>query len=170
MERRFAGNGTLTSGRTLTGIAVPFNTETTVAGRRERVAPGAFSTSLASGRDVLALVNHDAGKLLARTKSGTLRLSERPDGLHYEIDLPDTSQAEDIRGLATAGSLGGVSIGFSVAAGGEHITPDGLRELRRVDLVEISVVTAFPAYPGTTTDLRSQAPRQARIARYLETI
>lgn len=170
IEKRFADSGITATGRKLTGIAVPFNVETRVAGRRERVMPGAFAASLASGRDTLALVDHSAGKVLARTRNGTLKLEERAEGLAYAIDLPDTPTAEEVRGLAAAGSLGGVSIGFRVAPGGEHVTADGVRELRKLDLVEISIVTSFPAYPGTSADLRTSAPRLARLARFLKTI
>ena len=170
MEKRFADSGINSSGRTLSGVAVPFNTEARVAGRRERVAPGAFAASLASERDILALVDHSAGKVLARTRNGSLRLEERADGLFYELELPQTPSADEVRGLAAAGSLGGVSIGFRVAPGGEHITADGVRELRKVDLVEVSIVTAFPAYRGTTADLRYATPRRDRLARYLDSI
>lgn len=170
IEKRFADSGITATGRKLTGIAVPFNVETRVAGRRERVMLGAFAASLASGRDTLALVDHNAGKVLARTRNGTLKLEERAEGLAYEIELPDTPTAEEVRGLAAAESLGGVSIGFRVAPGGEHVTADGVRELRKLDLVEISIVTSFPAYPGTSADLRTATPRRARLARFLKTI
>ena len=69
------------AGRRLEGYASVFNTEARVGGFRETVRPGAFRASLAGGRDMLALVDHDPGKLLARTASGTLRLAEDSRGL-----------------------------------------------------------------------------------------
>jgi HK97 family phage prohead protease len=34
--------------------------------------------------------------VLGRNKSGTLRLSEDNIGLHYQVDLPDTTYARDL--------------------------------------------------------------------------
>ena len=49
----------------------------------ETIARGAFDSAL--GRDdVLALVDHDMGKLLGRTSTGTLRLSSDDHGLAFE--------------------------------------------------------------------------------------
>lgn len=169
IEKRFAASGVSATGRKIAGIAAPFGVETRVAGRRERIAPGAFSATLADGHDVLALVDHNPSRVLARTKSGSLRLAETPEGLVFEIDLPDTPTAAEVRGLAEAGSLGGVSIGFRVRLGGEA-SAGGVRELRAVDLVEVSIVSAFPAYPGTTASLRTATPRLARARRFMETI
>jgi HK97 family phage prohead protease len=56
--------------------------------------------------------------------------------------------------LAERNDLGGMSFGFS--ARDEHV--DGSqRELRAVDLFEISVVSAFPAYEGTVINARAKA-------------
>jgi HK97 family phage prohead protease len=169
LETRFAPAALAPSGRALSGIAAPFGVETRVAGRRERIAPGAFAATLRDNSDILALVDHNPTRVLARTKSGTLKLEERAEGLAFELELPDTPTAAEVRGLAAAGSLGGVSIGFRVRPGGEAIVA-GVRELRALDLVEISIVSAFPAYPGTSAALRSATPRLARLRRYLDTV
>lgn len=170
IEKRFAATGLTASGRKLTGIAAPFGVETRVGGQRERIAPGAFAATLRdTAQDKLALVDHQPNRVLARTKSGTLRLSETAEGLAFEIDLPDTPTAAEVRGLAEAGSLGGVSIGFRVRPGGEAMV-GGVRELRALDLVEVSIVSSFPAYPGTSANLRSATPRLNRLRRYLETL
>lgn len=170
IEKRFTETGVSATRRRLSGIAVPFNVETLVGGFRERVIPGAFAASLASARDVLALVDHNSGKVLARTRNGTLRLAEGPEGLAYELELPETPTADEVRGLAAAGSLGGVSIGFRVAPGGERRDVAGVRELLKLDLIEVSIITSFPAYPGTSTNLRAVSPRRERLARYLATL
>lgn len=169
LETRFAPATLAPSGKTLAGVAAPFNVETRVAGRRERIAPGAFRATLRENPDILALVDHNPTRVLARTKSGTLHLSETPSGLTFELELPDTPTAAEVRGLAAAGSLGGVSIGFRVRPGGEAIV-GGVRELRALDLVEISIVSSFPAYPGTSAALRNATPRLARLARFLDTV
>lgn len=147
-------------GRRLIGYAAIFNTETRIADFVETIRPGAFAASLAAGADILALVDHDRSRVLARTKSGTLRLSEDARGLRFEIDVPDTTAGRDVVALAARGDLGGMSFGFSVADGGEAWTGDK-RELRAVTLHEISVVNAWPAYPETSVQARSRQTRTA---------
>ncbi len=61
--------------------------QTNVGSFRERIAPGAFAASLDSGRDILALVDHDPKSLLGRTRSGTLTLREDDDGLAFDLAL-----------------------------------------------------------------------------------
>lgn len=169
IQNRFAPLSVTAAGRSLHGVAAPYAVETRVQGQRERIARGAFAGSLSGAHDVLALVDHDPTRVLARISNATLRLSDTPEGLSYEIDLPDTPTAAEVRGLAQAGSLGGVSIGFRVRPGGEAMV-GGVRELRALDLIEISVVSSFPAYPGTSADLRSATPRLNRVRLYMETL
>lgn len=169
IEKRFAPIGLRPDGKRIGGIAAPFNVETRVQGMRERIAPGAFSATLADGHDILALVDHNPGRVLARTRAGTLRLEETGEGLAFELDLPETPTAAEVLGLAAAGSLGGVSIGFRVNRGGDA-NVRGVRELRRIELAEVSIVTSFPAYPQTTADLRSSTPRLDRARRLVKVI
>jgi HK97 family phage prohead protease len=155
--------------RRLEGYAAKFGTEARIADFIEIIQPGAFSASLKSGRDVLALVDHNPEKLLARSKSGTLRLSEDSAGLAFEINLPSTQAASDALALAERGDLGGMSFGFLVPEGGEAWVANR-RTLTAIDLREISVVSSWPAYPETTVAARSKAPRLALARRYLETV
>lgn len=157
IEKRYATE-LRAEGRKLTGYAAVFNQETRIADFQEVIAPGAFGASLRVNPDILALVDHDHSRVLARTKSGTLRLAEDERGLRFEVDVPDTSLGRDILALATRGDVGGMSFGFSVPEGGESWQGDK-RELRRVTLHEISVVQSFPAYGGTTVQARSRKPR-----------
>lgn len=142
-------------GRKLVGYAAVFGAETRIADFREVIASGAFSASLASGKDILALQDHDAGKVLARTKSGTLRLAEDSRGLRFEIDMPDTQLGRDLLTMAERGDVGGMSFGFQVREGGEAWDGDR-RELRSLELFEISVVQSFPAYPQTEVSARAK--------------
>jgi len=135
------------------------------------IRAGAFRDTLDTGRDVVALVDHDPKAVLGRTRTRTLRLAEDTRGLAFELDLPDTTTGRDVLTLAERGDIGGMSFGFNVRAGGE--TRDGQRrELRSLDLMEISVVHAFPAYQGTSVEARAGAPEPpgvARARRLLET-
>ncbi|MDP3176716.1 MAG: HK97 family phage prohead protease, partial [Spirochaetaceae bacterium] len=139
----------------------------------EEIRPGAFAESIASGRDILALVDHDPHALLARTRSGSLRLKEDTRGLAFDLDLPDTSEGRDILALADRDDLGGMSFGFSIPQGGESRT-NRVRLLERVSLYEISVIKAFPAYEGTVVSARSRPGdaglRLDHARRYLEAL
>jgi len=154
VERRAAALEVRTSGRRLVGHAVLFNTPTTIANFRERVAPGAFAASLAAGGDVVALVDHDPGRLLGRTRNRTLRLAEDSRGLAFELDLPETTLAGDILALASRGDIGGMSFGFNVAPGGESWRGVD-RTLSKLELREISIIHAMPAYAGTELAVRT---------------
>lgn len=175
-ERRFLHAELRAAGRRLEGYAAVFGAVASIAGFTETIMPGAFAESLRSGGDILALVDHDPNRVLARTKSGTLRLREDEKGLRFELDLPDTQAAHDTLALATRGDLGGASFGFFVPAGGDRW--DGKRRsLTKVDLREISVVSAWPAYQGTSVSARAlqfaqtaATPRLARARKFLETV
>jgi len=169
IEQRFSSE-LRAKGRKLEGYAAIFGTEARVSDFREVIRPGAFKASLAG--DVLALADHDPAKVLARTRSGTLRLAEDMRGLAFSLDIPDTTAGHDILELAERGDLGGMSFGFSVPDGGQR-WQDDLRELLHVNLHEISVVSSWPAYAGTTVTARSAhhvLPVRLVLARkYLET-
>lgn len=169
LERRFSV-GAVVEGRQLVGLAAPFGAETRIGDFREVIAPGAFARTLSENPDILALVDHDPGKVLGRTRSGSLELRETAEGLEYRLTLPDTGAGNDLRALAKRNDLGGVSFGF-------HVLRDSwagdLRTLHEVELHEISIVQAHPAYPTTTVSLRARAgdcPRLALARRYLEAI
>lgn len=150
LERRHATE-VRASGRRLEGYAATFNAEARIGTFVETIAPGAFRSALAG--DVLALLDHDTGKVLGRTRSGTLRLSEDTRGLSFSLDLPDTQAGRDALALAERGDLGGMSFGFTVPKGGESWNGER-RTLNAVGLREISVVSAWPAYPETEIALR----------------
>lgn len=161
VERR-AFHEVRATGRRVEGYAATFGTETRIGSFVESIAPGAFMASLAG--DVLALLDHDAGKVLGRTKSGTLRLAEDARGLAFSLDLPDTQAGRDVLALAERGDLGGMSFGFTVPKGGEEWKGER-RTLRSVALKEISVVSAWPAYPETEIAVRAAAAASERERR-----
>jgi hypothetical protein len=157
IEHRALATAVRAQGRRLVGYAATFGTPTDIDGRfTETIARGAFRDTLGKHEDVLALVDHDASKLLGRTASGTLRLNEDPRGLAFEVDVPPTTLGNDVLAMAERGDLGGMSFGFRTLA--DHWTDQRTRELRSVQLVEVSVVHAFPAYQGTTVQARALHP------------
>ena len=165
LELRAAGSNP----RRLEGYAAVFGVDTKIGDFVETIRSGAFAESLASGRDVLALVDHDASRVLGRTRSGTLRLSEDSRGLAFAIDLPDTQTARDVLELARRNDLGGASFGFRAID--EKWTGDR-RELRAIELHEISIVSAWPAYDSTVVEARARrhdapdAPLRLALARW----
>lgn len=141
-----------------------------LGGFRERVAPGAFDASLEDDTDIRALVDHDTSKVIGRRSSGTLRVATDERGLRVEIDLPNTTYANDLRELMSRGDVSQMSFAFLVQPDGEKWEgrdENGvrIRTLTNVQLIEVSVVT-IPAYPDTVAALRSlrtvEQERQAR--------
>lgn len=156
IEHRAAA-GVTASGRRLEGYVATFGTPAAIGGFTERIAPGAFTATLASGRDVLALADHDQKAVLGRTRSGSLKLTEDAKGLHFELQLPATRAGDDLVALAQRGDLGGMSFGFVAT---DESWDGDTRELRAVDLHEVSVVQAHPAYAATEVSLRARPSSQ----------
>lgn len=172
-ERRSVQIEVRAKGRRLEGYAalfgVPAQIEDPTGRFTETIKAGAFAGSL--NGDVLALVDHDASRMLARTKSGTLRLREDTRGLAFDLDVPDTSTGRDVLVLAERSDLGGMSFAFSVPVGGDEWRGN-IRELRNVILREVSVVLAWPAYEGTVVHARSRpivSPGLSRARLWLTT-
>lgn len=142
--------------RTMAGYAAVFNSEADIGGFfREVIKPGAFSESLKSA-DVRALVDHDSGRVIGRSKAGTLRLKEDERGLSVEIDLPDTSDGRDIGELVNRGDIDGMSFGFRVTHDewDETVEPN-VRTIHTIELHEVSAVT-WPAYADTSLAMRGR--------------
>lgn len=160
IERRGGGLGIEAKAadgrRTLAGYAVVFNSEARIGDWfNERIAPGAFDRALATDADVRALIDHNSGRVIGRTKSGTLRLAVDERGLKVEIDVPDTADGRDLMVLVERGDISGMSFGFRVTKQEWDESGDTpLRTIQSVDLYEVSVV-AFPAYNDTSIAMRS---------------
>lgn len=118
----------------------------------ETIARGAFNKTLKEADDVRLLVNHE-GVPLARTKSGTLTLSARPD-LRARAQLdPANPTVQEVRSAMSRGDLDQMSIGMRVTRQewNEDYTQ---RYVNEVQLFDVSIVT-YPANPTTTAALRS---------------
>jgi HK97 family phage prohead protease len=130
-----------------------------LGGFRERVALGATTEAIQSD-DIRALYNHDPNLVLGRNRSNTLRLSEDSTGLHYEVDMPDTTYARDLATSMERGDVSQSSFGFKVRSDGDSWAEDDdgfpLRTLTRVSLFDVSPVT-YPAYTDSTSGVGSRA-------------
>lgn len=140
--------------RTLVGYAAKFDRLANIGGYfQEKIAPGAFADAITG--DIRALVDHDPGRVIGRSKSGTLRLAEDGTGLRVEIDVPDTSDGNDLWVLVERGDISGMSFGFRVTKETWDETGDTpVRTIHKLELHEVSAV-AWPAYEDTTIGLRS---------------
>lgn len=137
------------------GYAAVFGQETDIGGMfREVIEKGAFKDAI--GRDdVVFLINHD-GLPLARTRSGTLKLTEDDHGLRMETTLdPEDPDVKAIAGKMKRGDLDKMSFAFFPDVQEWDDSGDvPLRTIRAASLYDVSVVTT-PAYEGTEIALRS---------------
>lgn len=116
---------------------------------REKFRSGAFSRALATGADVRLLVNHNRDLILARNKSGTLRIVDGPEALLFEFDPPDSAIADHYVKALARGDIDGVSFRFyKIADQWSGAGEATVREVTEADIDDISVVT-YPAYPDT---------------------
>lgn len=146
------------TGNKLVGHAAVFNQVAALPRHYERLAATAFRSVLANpDTDVRALVNHDPNMLLGRQGAGTLDVRTDAEGLAFEVELPDTSYARDLRTLVERGDLVGASFAFIPGEDEWTRAPDG-RQLRTHtsvrELLDVSPVT-YPAYEGAGVGLRS---------------
>jgi HK97 family phage prohead protease len=172
LELRDAGSGMLG----LVGWACRTNVEYEIGsvdrgGFVEVVRSGSFTRSLGNNPDVVLLMNHgDAGSGLpiARTSSGTLRLSEDPRmGLKVDADLDEEDpDVQMLRRKFNRRDLDGqMSFAFRVPEGGDSWSKDfKRREITQCEINsgDVSIVS-FGASPTTSAEL--VARRAAEAAR-----
>ena len=119
-------------------------------------------------RNTFLLVGHSYDRTIADMRSGTLAVKHTRDAVELEAQLPaDDEMPSWVRDavLAVKGKqLRGISPGFQVARGGEHLEREdpsaGDSMIRVIDdavVFEYSLV-ARPAYAGTDVDARSDLP------------
>jgi HK97 family phage major capsid protein/HK97 family phage prohead protease len=146
-------------GKRLEGYASVFSTPSEPIGYTERIAPGAFTRSLADGDEVLALVEHDPGRVLGRLTAGTLRLKQDKRGLWVSIDIPNTTDGNDVRELVRRGDLSQMSFAFVPHEGGDEWETDQRggrsRLITSARLYDVSVVSV-PAYSETEISVRKK--------------
>ena len=157
-------------GMTLRGYAAVFNSPSQPLPFIETIERGAFRDSLKSRNDVKLLWNHDTSIVLGSTRAGTLRLMEDERGLLVEADLPMTQAGKDAAISIQRGDVTAVSFGFRIPAGGDEWANANERLLKRVNVHEVSVGVAFPAYTATdgTANVRSMNELSEKIIRLAE--
>jgi len=157
IETREAEDGTMR----MAGYAAVFNEPSLPLPFIEKIAPGAFSKTLRETPDVRLLINHE-GLPLARTKNGTMRLSEDQKGLYFEAELANTQEARDLYTLVARGDVDQMSFAFRVIRQ-KYNEDRSERLLTEVSLADgdVSIVT-YPAYPATSVEAREALKKVMR--------
>lgn len=129
----------------------------------EQVDRQAFRSSQAQGfPDVVCRYNHSDDWLLGTTKAGTCILSVDGTGLHYDVEVPETTRGNDVAVLARRGDITSSSFAFRVPEDGDYWERSSsvgglpLRTLMNIELVDVAPVNT-PAYPDATAFVRSFA-------------
>lgn len=172
-----AGQSDSSKEMTLVGRAISYNSLSLPLGPtgsfRERVLPGAFTKSLASGRNVVADFNHLTNTLpLGTTQAKTLVLTDTPNGINFRCTLDPNQEAH--RALYSSvrrGDTKSCSWAFDVdGEDGEQWDIDkdeegrsfNRRSIVRANLRGISIVN-HPAYPGDATSVSARSAQAVLI-------
>jgi HK97 family phage prohead protease len=150
-------------GRTVHGIAAPFDTPTTIhegsgVAFTEVIRRGAFARTISERGPsrVKLMALHDYGAMpLGRATV----LREDAAGLYIEARISKTNAGDEAIALIGDGALDGFSVGFTVPNGGDRWNQrTNTRELLDLKLVEVSL-TPMAAYPTALVGgLRSNTP------------
>jgi HK97 family phage prohead protease len=107
---------------------------------------------------VVARTGHDDNNLLGTTMGGTLRLRDSAEGLHYEVDIPDTTAGRDTQVYMERGDIQGSSFAFI----SDHTTEVWTEREGQLPLLEIYNIKGLydvspvinPAYRDSSSALR----------------
>ena len=152
-KREFRMENAEYEGNTIRGYAAVYNSDSEwMGGFYEQIATGAFDDVL--DNDTRAYFNHDENLLLGRVSSGTLRLGTDARGLYYEVDLPNTSYANDLVELMKRGDVNQSSFAFLIDSDRwEERDGKTYRIIEKVSrLLDVSPVSQ-PAYESATSEL-----------------
>lgn len=147
----------------VSGYAAVFGEETNIAGMfTEVIERGAFASALERQDDVVFLINHD-GLPLARTRSGTLKLTEDERGLYIETELDGSDP--DVRSIIPKMKRGDLDkMSFAFVPTRQEWDDSGdmpKRMIQDLQLYDVAIVTT-PAYDGTEIGLRSLEAHRAQ--------
>lgn len=155
-EREFRMQSASYENNTIRGYAAVYNSDSEwMGGFYEQIEKGAFDSVL--DNDVRAYFNHDENLILGRVSSGTLRISTDEKGLFYEVDLPNTTYANDLVELMKRGDINQSSFAFLIDRDRwEERNGTTYRIIEKVSrLLDVSPV-AQPAYPDATSELKQR--------------
>jgi HK97 family phage prohead protease len=156
--------------RTIVGTATVFNSAYDMGWYDEEMSADVFKNSDFS--DVVALFNHDANMVLARTKSGTLKLNLTGNALEYSFEAPNTSLGNDLLEMVKRGDVYQSSFAFSVEAE-DWQEREGMKPKRVIrgikKVYDVSPVT-YPANPDTMVAKRSYDEKVGSVNEELQKV
>lgn len=118
----------------------------------DTIVKGAYAKTLAEDGLPKMFFNHDGWEIPI---GKWVDAGEDDVGLHVEGELTlDMSKGRDVHAAMKHGTLDGLSIGYHVAKDGQEMRNDGIRLLKQIKLIEVSVVT-HPADQHARIDLDS---------------
>lgn len=170
VETREGAEGTAAS-RTIIGYAAKFDkwSEPIMGWFREKISRDAFTDTDMS--DAIMCFNHEVTSILARTASGTLKLSTDQKGLRFEFEAPATGLGNDMLELVRRGDISKCSFKFTVDRDSWTYADktNGLQyDERTVEhiskLYDVSLVV-YPAYKDTEASVRELEERKAEWLR-----
>jgi hypothetical protein len=167
--RASQGEEFVLSGRALTYNEISSNE--LAPGVRERIKPGCFTASLASGNEVHCLLNHDMSSLpLGRLGNGTLQIKDNQDFLAMRVQLNRNSQMHcDVYEAVKRGDISDMS--FAFVTEDEDFEDDvyegqrcKVRNLRKASLHDVSIVNS-PFYGKGATTVAARSADAANLAK-----
>lgn len=158
-------SGIETKGREISGYAIVFNEKSEILrenGRRFReiILPGAVTEELIRQSDVRCYIDHDHGRLVARSNKGkgSLHLSIDSKGLRFSFSAPKTADGDFAVEMVSRGDITGCSFAFAGVTDTWTEGQDGifLRKISKIaSLSDVSLVQT-PAYPQTSVGVRAK--------------
>jgi hypothetical protein len=112
---------------------------------REKLQAGCFADWI-SNNDVYANYAHDETLILGNTKSETLKLEDKDDGLHFLLTLGESDVAKRCFDTIKRGDCETLSFEFYPR---EWTIENDICILQKADLTAISLCVINPAYPET---------------------
>ena len=101
-------------GRTAGGYAALFGLEANIGGQfREIIAPGSFAEAVKGA--VLALYDHEMGRVIGRSSAGTLRTSATAHGPAGAIAPPRPPDGPELAAFTDRRATSGHALGFSAS-------------------------------------------------------
>lgn len=161
IERRYCEIEYRADDGTVEGTAIDYSDAARIPGpggavMLERIEAGAFG----SIGDVVANLQHDRQRPLARTGGGGLTLEDTTERLRAKIALPDTTDGRDARALLARGVLRGLSVEMVVQ---DEVFRGRERIISRADLKGLAVVDR-PAYSLSVAALKRWTQVEDRAA------
>lgn len=133
---------------------------------------GSFKNTIerrrASGHPFPLLYNHDFNQIIGRVTD----IGEDTKGAYFSAEFFPSEKAQEIRELVKSKVLWQFSFAYDVLSAGKVKAGDGstVRELREVELYEISI-TLIPANPrATITDIKGDEAQRRELLKYIDTL